>query len=106
LGVPIFDTTLVTVLRLRYRIAPWRGGKDHSSHRLTALGLSERKSISLLYALGVILAFAGLAITKLGTYGVIALAIILISAGAILALKLAKVECYKTRNHIHPREAG
>ncbi|MFC1517566.1 glycosyltransferase family 4 protein [Candidatus Margulisiibacteriota bacterium] len=34
LGIPIFDTTLVTVLRLTHGKKISDGGKDHSSHRL------------------------------------------------------------------------
>src|SRR5690349_4114295 len=39
LGVPLFDTTLVTISRIRRGIPISRGGKDHFSHRLVALGL-------------------------------------------------------------------
>lgn len=41
LGVPIFDTTLVVLDRLRGRRPVFRGGTDHSSHRLASLGLSH-----------------------------------------------------------------
>jgi|ERR1051326_1925004 UDP-GlcNAc:undecaprenyl-phosphate GlcNAc-1-phosphate transferase len=51
LAVPIFDTTLVTVTR-RLRARPvTEGGRDHSSHRLVGLGLSEKKAVSVLYLL-------------------------------------------------------
>lgn len=49
--VPIFDTTLVTILRKLAGRAVSQGGRDHSSHRLVALGLSERKAVLLLYVL-------------------------------------------------------
>jgi UDP-GlcNAc:undecaprenyl-phosphate GlcNAc-1-phosphate transferase len=39
LGVPLFDTTMVFVSRLRRHISPLRGGVDHTSHRLARLGL-------------------------------------------------------------------
>ena len=106
LGVPVFDSTLVTVLRLKHRIAPWIGGRDHSSHRLVALGLSERKAVSLLYALGAALALAGLVTTRLGILMTITLTIVLISVAATLAVKLAKVECYRTKRRVHPTDAG
>jgi UDP-GlcNAc:undecaprenyl-phosphate GlcNAc-1-phosphate transferase len=41
LGVPLFDTVLVIVDRLRGRRRVFRGGTDHSSHRLATLGLSH-----------------------------------------------------------------
>ncbi|HOG47989.1 MAG TPA: MraY family glycosyltransferase [Anaerolineae bacterium] len=49
LGVPIFDTTLVTVSRLRRRRNPLTTpGKDHTSHRLVALGYTQREAVLIL----------------------------------------------------------
>ena len=42
LFIPIFDTLLVTILRKLAGRSVARGGRDHTSHRLVALGLSER----------------------------------------------------------------
>ncbi len=47
--VPIFDTTLVTVARIIAGRRISQGGRDHTSHRLVALGLSERRAVLLLY---------------------------------------------------------
>src|SRR6201990_2101163 len=49
LFIPIFDTTLVTVVRKLSGRAASQGGRDHTSHRLVALGLSERRSVWMLY---------------------------------------------------------
>ena len=49
LFVPIFDTTLVTVLRKLSGRAASQGGRDHTSHRLVALGMSERRAVWMLY---------------------------------------------------------
>jgi len=40
LGVPIFDTLLVTIARLRKRMSPFRGSPDHFAHRLMKAGWS------------------------------------------------------------------
>ncbi len=48
--VPIFDTTLVTVLRLLAGRRVSQGGRDHSSHRLVSLGISERNAVLVLWA--------------------------------------------------------
>src|SRR5256712_3619944 len=55
LFIPIFDTTFVTILRKFSGRAASRGGRDHTSHRLVALGMSERHAVWMLYG------FAGLA---------------------------------------------
>lgn len=54
LFIPIFDTTLVTILRKLAGRAASQGGRDHTSHRLVALGMSERRAVWMLYG------FAGL----------------------------------------------
>lgn len=55
LGVPIFDTLLVTVSRVISGRGLAVGGRDHTSHRLVALGMSEKKAVLSLYALCVVL---------------------------------------------------
>src|SRR5215212_9166534 len=52
--IPIFDTAFVTILRKLSGRAASQGGRDHTSHRLVALGMSERRAVLMLYA------FAGL----------------------------------------------
>ena len=54
LFIPIFDTTFVTILRKLSGRAASQGGRDHTSHRLVALGMSERRAVWMLYG------FAGL----------------------------------------------
>jgi UDP-GlcNAc:undecaprenyl-phosphate GlcNAc-1-phosphate transferase len=49
--IPIFDTTLVTALRLLSGRRPSQGGRDHASHRLVAVGLSERAAVMVLWTL-------------------------------------------------------
>jgi UDP-GlcNAc:undecaprenyl-phosphate GlcNAc-1-phosphate transferase len=49
LFIPIFDTTLVTILRKLSGRAASQGGRDHTSHRLVALGMSERHAVWMLY---------------------------------------------------------
>jgi UDP-GlcNAc:undecaprenyl-phosphate GlcNAc-1-phosphate transferase len=62
LGLPIFDTALVVVSRLRRGLNPLTTpGKDHVSHRLVELGATRREAVLLLYlvccALGVVAMF-------------------------------------------------
>jgi UDP-GlcNAc:undecaprenyl-phosphate GlcNAc-1-phosphate transferase len=50
LALPIFDTTLVTVSRLRRGLNPLTAaGKDHVSHRLVALGLTRHEAVLTSY---------------------------------------------------------
>ena len=70
LSLPIFDTTLVVFSRLRRGINPLTNpGRDHVSHRLVSLGLSQRQAVVSLYAIcgalgvvGVLIMFSNLAV--------------------------------------------
>jgi UDP-GlcNAc:undecaprenyl-phosphate GlcNAc-1-phosphate transferase len=52
--VPILDTTLVTITRLLRGQPISQGGRDHASHRLVILGLSEPQAVLLLYVIATI----------------------------------------------------
>jgi UDP-GlcNAc:undecaprenyl-phosphate/decaprenyl-phosphate GlcNAc-1-phosphate transferase len=49
--IPIVDTTLVTIMRKLNGRPVSQGGRDHTSHRLVAIGLSERKAAFVLWGL-------------------------------------------------------
>lgn len=49
MAVPIFDTTFVTILRFLSGRPVSQGGRDHTSHRMVILGLSERNTVLLIY---------------------------------------------------------
>jgi len=57
LFIPIFDTTFVTILRKVSGRAASQGGRDHTSHRLVALGMSERRAVLMLYGLAALSGF-------------------------------------------------
>lgn len=63
LGLPIFDTILVVFTRLRERRSPVQGGKDHTSHRLVSLGLSQRYAVLVLYGVTALLGFTAIQIS-------------------------------------------
>ncbi len=41
--IPIIDTTIVTINRLKRGQSPFVGGKDHTTHHLSYMGLSDRQ---------------------------------------------------------------
>ena len=82
LGVPIFDTALVILLRKTRGKKVSQGGKDHTSHRLVALGLSERKTVLLLYLFSAIFGFIALSYSQLSLWFFVVLAFL--AAGILL----------------------
>lgn len=64
LGVPILDTSFVTVTRLRRGASPFNGARDHISHRLVALGMSVRGAVGVLGAAAFIFGFVAFVISR------------------------------------------
>ena len=54
LAIPILDTTVAVLSRLRRGVSPFQGGKDHLSHRLIRSGLSRKVTAILLWLLSAI----------------------------------------------------
>ena len=92
--VPIFDTTLVTVSRLLSGRSAAQGGRDHSSHRLVAIGLSERRAVAVLWVLATLGGLLALSIQRVqNDWSSIAVAIFLL-AMIIFAVYLSHVRVY------------
>jgi UDP-GlcNAc:undecaprenyl-phosphate GlcNAc-1-phosphate transferase len=65
LGVPLFDTTLVVVSRLRRGLNPLTTpGKDHASHRLVNTGMTQREAVLTLYLVAGALGLIALFVTR------------------------------------------
>src|SRR5882762_3220289 len=64
LFIPIFDTTFVTILRKLSGRAASQGGRDHTSHRLVALGMSERRAVWMLYGLAGLSGFLAIMVRR------------------------------------------
>ncbi len=63
LGVPILDTTLVSISRSRRGLLPFTSpGKDHTAHRLSNVGLDQRGAVLALYGIGCLFGFLALLI--------------------------------------------
>jgi UDP-GlcNAc:undecaprenyl-phosphate GlcNAc-1-phosphate transferase len=92
--IPILDTTLVTMSRWVSGRRASQGGRDHSSHRLVAIGLSERRAVMLLWLLAAIGGVLGIALDYV-TQSWSALAAVAFLLGMILfAAYLAGIRVY------------
>lgn len=106
LAVPIFDTTFVTLVRWLNGRAISQGGRDHTSHRLVAFGLSERKAVTLFYAISLLcgsIAFLGVwynsfLLSLLGTLTVIGI--------SYLGMFLSGIVVYGTEGDTRVRDAS
>lgn len=92
LGLPVFDTTLVVFSRLRRGINPLTNpGRDHASHRLVSLGLSQRQAVILLYGVCCALGLASLLIMQSGLREAYLLGVIVLLVGLASLIALERV---------------
>jgi UDP-GlcNAc:undecaprenyl-phosphate GlcNAc-1-phosphate transferase len=86
LAVPILDTSVAVISRLRRNVSPFQGGKDHLSHRLIRIGISRKFTAVLLWALSAF--FALLAIILNQNFAINELVILIFSGTLWLFLLL------------------
>jgi UDP-GlcNAc:undecaprenyl-phosphate GlcNAc-1-phosphate transferase len=67
LAIPILDTTIAVLSRVRRHLSPFQGGQDHLSHRLIRVGLSRRQAASTLWSLSIFFVAVALLISTLNT---------------------------------------
>ena len=65
LAIPILDTTVAVLSRLRRGVSPFLGGKDHLSHRLVRAGLCRKKAAVTLWLLSATFALFAVILTIL-----------------------------------------
>ena len=86
LGVPIFDTALVSFSRILKGKSISEGGTDHTSHRLVMLGLSERRTVLLIYLFSLILGATAFLYAYLNFSSVLVMSAVLISGAVVFGL--------------------
>jgi UDP-GlcNAc:undecaprenyl-phosphate/decaprenyl-phosphate GlcNAc-1-phosphate transferase len=94
LMVPILDTSLVTISRILAGRSAAQGGRDHSSHRLVAIGLSERGAVLALWALAALGGLLGVALQHRSNDLPGVVSAIFVLAIIIFAVYLARVRVY------------
>ena len=94
LAVPILDTAFVAVARGLSAHKIFQGGKDHISHRMVVLGLSDRKTVITLYFISVL--FGGISVLSMFVSPIVTLMLVLVAAIGLIyfATFLGKVKVY------------
>ena len=89
-AIPVLDTTLVTVSRVRSGRSPFQGGQDHISHRLVKSGLPIPVAVGLTYVATAVIGVLCFVISRVDPISAWILAILvavtLVSAGILLSL--------------------
>jgi len=94
LGIPIFDTFFVFTNRFLHHIKMSTPGTDHSHHRIHLMGLSQRLTVLILYAVQVILGLIALAMVNSTFQQFVSLAMIVAVMAAVFWVFLLRVQVY------------
>jgi len=98
LFIPILDTGFVSFMRKLFRRPISQGGRDHSSHRMVAIGFSERRAVLVLYAFSVVSGLIALAINYLGIGTSLVLIILYLLFVLFFWIYLSKVKVYEEKS--------
>ncbi|RJP84131.1 MAG: glycosyl transferase [Desulfobacteraceae bacterium] len=101
LFIPILDTTFVSFMRKLFKRSVFQGGKDHSSHRMVAIGFSEKKAVIVLYLFAAISGLLALSIYPLEMGISLVIIVLYLLMVLLFWMYLAHVEVYEK-----PMETG
>lgn len=96
--VPILDTGFVSIMRKLFSRPISQGGKDHSSHRLVAIGFSERKAVLVLYGFSVVSGILALAVNRLHAGACVVIVILYFLFVLFFWIYLGKVKVYSEKS--------
>ena len=109
LAVPILDTAFVSVMRYFSGRAISQGGRDHVSHRLVAVGLSETAAVALLWSISTAAGVIAFVLYNVGFsyawFGAALLALGLVLFGVVLARVRVYDEEATARVYVAPRSS-
>jgi UDP-GlcNAc:undecaprenyl-phosphate GlcNAc-1-phosphate transferase len=91
MGLPIFDTTLVTFSRILNRRPVSQGGTDHTSHRLARFGLGNHRAVFSMYLAAGILGLLAVYMTHASPGIAIAIFGAILAAGLIALILLERM---------------
>ncbi len=86
LGLPIYDTTFLILMRWKSKRSILKKSKDHLTLRFLNLGYSHRRTLIYMYMLGILFSLVGILVSQLPNQ----LGIRLIALVVIIALALTK----------------
>jgi len=92
LAYPIFDTTLVTIMRIKEGRSIFQGGKDHSSHRLALLGFKKKRAVLAIYSICILLGLSALLVQRLSLKSAMVVIISVVLSLLGLGIRLAMVD--------------
>ncbi|MCE5301058.1 MAG: undecaprenyl/decaprenyl-phosphate alpha-N-acetylglucosaminyl 1-phosphate transferase [Spirochaetia bacterium] len=92
LAVPIFDTIMVSVIRVMKGMLPIHGSNDHLAQRLVMIGLTKPMAVLFMTALTFVLSVAAIISTFMNTMSALILYLFIAMAGFMFAVLVMSVD--------------
>lgn len=99
--IPILDTCFVSIMRKLFQRPITQGGKDHSSHRMVAIGLSEKKAVLVLYAFSILSGIIAIMINYLRIGPTIVIIVLYLLMVIFFWIYLGRVKVYENESIPH-----
>lgn len=92
LGIPIYDTIFVIIIRLLNRQNPLHGSPDHIAIRLNKLGIPDRYVLWIMILVEIVLCESAYIATTVNVYGAIFIYVFILMLALIFGVFLSKVK--------------
>src|ERR1035437_1583473 len=102
LGVPIFETFMLIVIRLSKGILPIYGTNDHLAQRLVMIGLTKPRAVLFLITLTLVLSIMAVVSTLLSMSGALVLYLFIAAAAFMFAMLIMAVDM-KDYHKVHKK---
>jgi UDP-GlcNAc:undecaprenyl-phosphate GlcNAc-1-phosphate transferase len=104
--IPILDTSFVSLMRKLFRRPISQGGRDHSSHRLVAIGFSEKTAVLVLYGFSIVSGILALGMKYLNVGISIVITIFYVLFVILFWVYLGKVQVYSEKSVLSEKASG
>lgn len=79
LGLPIYDTLFLMLMRVLEGKSIFRKSNDHLALRLVAMGFGQKKTVLIMYSLGILFSISALTLRRVGNkWGIIVILVVVI----------------------------
>jgi UDP-GlcNAc:undecaprenyl-phosphate GlcNAc-1-phosphate transferase len=94
LGLPIFDTAFLILMRVMKKSLPFKKSNDHLALRFLALGYSKKKTLLAMLVLSVFFALCGILVSQWPNLPGAVIVAVAVLASLVLTYKMGKVTTY------------
>lgn len=95
--IPIFDVALVTFNRSGHGQEIFKGGRDHSSHRLVFLGISDKNAVVVLMTISALFSVIAIVFTRINFILALLILTLMVVALMFFGIFLGEVKVYEKK---------